>query len=303
MKVWILSHLADSPGTRRTMELFERLGHEVRHVAPASVHLYLAAAARGPGPDGQIGEGELSLVPHLGEADLVYTRLGATAPLHGLDVARHLELMGYLVVNPADALERCRDKFRSFQLLARSGLPVPPTMLVSGAANFSDIAAELGDPPYIVKLPLGSKGGGVSIVESQRSLRSVLDMLAATGQRVLVQRFIAEAAGTDVRVTVFGGRADFAVRRRALGDEFRSNIHLGGQDLKAELDPQTRLVAERAAEVHGLSVAGIDILESADGPMIAEVNGSPGIAGVHNQYGPQLLDVFREFVEGAMAGA
>lgn len=290
MRIWLLSHLTESIGTRITRDLMESAGHEVVHVQPHQLHL--AAGQGGAG-----GEASLALVGAPELPDLVFTRLGSSAPPQSLDVVRHLEAMGLRVVNSARSLERCRDKFRSYQIMARHGVSVPPATLVGPDGDIDQLVAHLGQPPYIVKLPVGTKGGGVTIVDTQRSLRSTLDVLLGLGERVLVQKFIAEAAGTDVRITVLDGEARFAVRRTAAGDEFRSNIHLGGQDTHEELDPRHKDVAERAARAHGLAFAGVDILESDAGPTVAEVNGSPGLSGIFRQHGEAFRQAYHAFLE------
>ncbi len=295
MKIALLSHLSTSPGTRLTTRLFEAAGHTVEHVRPTSMHLVINHVDE---PRSRLS----TTPPRLADADVVYTRLGSSAPPISLDVVRHIEGSGTPILNASRGLEVCRDKIRSYQVLARYGIPLPETAVLGADAPLDALLEVLGEPPYIVKLPIGTKGGAVSIVDSRRSLRSVLDMLNGLNERVLVQRFVKEASGTDLRVIVLGGHAVCAVRRRASGDEFRSNIALGGADSAVDIDPEVRRVAERAAVAHELAVAGVDILESHDGPVVAEVNGSPGLQGPYRQYGDafgaQLVDYLERFARG-----
>lgn len=294
MNVLVLSHLAGSPGTVKTIELFEKAGCTVRQASPDELHLTLFAA---PGAAATIDASPLEPRP-----DLVYPRLGSSAPPRALDVLRHIEAMGLPVVNRADALAIARDKFRTYLALASAGVPVPSTVLVGTHAPLDPAIEALGPPPWIVKLPVGTKGAAVTIADSPRALRSLLDLVASLEQRVLVQRFIAEAAGTDVRVMVIDGVARLAVRRRASGDEFRSNIYLGGADSAEHLSDEVASVAEAATRAIGLDVAGVDILEGVDGPVVAEVNGSPGLTGPAGQYPDELAAVFADLVATRAAG-
>lgn len=286
MKVWILSHLGETDGTRITERLLSRTGVGVRVVAPGALRLTIGTGETGfQHPEG------------LAVPDLVYTRLGASAPAVAVDVVRQLEMSGVTCVNNAASLEASRDKLRSLQLMARGGLPIPRSVLVGSRDDIDTIPDLLGPAPWVVKLPVGSKGAGVTLVESMRALRSLLDVLTSLGQRALVQRFVASSKGADTRVLVLDGRAVLAVRRQARGDEFRSNVHLGGDDLAATLDEEAASIAEQAARLHGLRVAGVDLLADDDGYVIAEVNASPGLAGPFRRAPAQLERAFHDFVE------
>lgn len=288
MNVWVLSHLKDSVGTRITMQLFEQAGHRVEHVDPDSVHLGLDARADEPL--------RVFPQPHAAAPDLIYTRLGSSAPARALDVLRHLE-QRYPCVNDSAALERSRDKFRSYQLMAERGLSVPRSVLVSSTQNLDSVRDFLGPAPWVVKIPQSTKGAGVCIVESVRSLASVVGTLLSIHDRILVQEFIEEAAGSDIRVLIFGDEPAVAVRRKSSSsDEFRSNVALGGLDSKVVLDDAMSEISIAAAKAHGLEVAGIDLLESGDSYYIAEVNGSPGLFGPHRQHGEALESAFRKFI-------
>lgn len=291
MNVWVVSHLGESDGTRITLELLRLCGADATHVDPRNVAVALST-----------GRVEVAHAHGLPLPDLVYTRVGSSAPTRALDVVRQLEAAGIRCVNTPLSLERSRDKLRSYQLLAAAGLPIIETVLVGARDSLDEVVRRLGPPPYVIKLPLSSKGTGVTIADSQRALRATLDLLDGLGERVIVQRFVAHSAGTDTRVLVIGGRAVLAVRRQAGGDEFRSNVYLGGGDHPIALDERAAAIAERAAEVHGLEVAGVDMLEDRDGYVIAEVNGSPGLAGPHRRHPETLRGAFSDWVEGVRKG-
>ena len=285
MNVWVLTHLRDTEGTRITCDLLARAGLSVRVVDPSGLRLVLSSGrTQVLHPDGT------------GLPDMVYTRLGSSAPGLAVDVVRLLESEGVRCVNSAKSLDVCRDKLRSFALMAGAGLAIPETVVVAAGESADDAVQSLGGPPYVVKLRVSSKGTGVTVVESMRSLRSTLDVIGALGERALVQRFVSSAAGADTRVLVLGGRAVLAVRRQAVGDEFRSNVYLGGADTPTVLDAGAAELSERAAQHHGLEVAGVDLLEDTDGYVVAEVNGSPGLAAPRGQAPAQLEQAFQRFV-------
>lgn len=286
MNVWVLSHLRESIGTRITTQLFETCGHTVHHVDPDSIHLGLNARAEAP----------LEILgAELAAPDLIYTRLGSSAPRRAIDVVRHLEAR-YPCVNSSKSLEIARDKFRSYQCLAAEGLPVPRSVLVSKDVALNSVKDYLGDAPWVIKIPQSTKGAGVCIAESPRSLKSVVGTLLSVHDRILVQEYI-ESGGSDIRVMVFGGEASVAVRRSSGSpDEFRSNVALGGLDTAVESNDSMQGIAVRAANSHGLAVAGIDLLESNGDYYIAEVNGSPGLYGPHRRYGAELERDFSKFI-------
>jgi ribosomal protein S6--L-glutamate ligase len=212
--------------------------------------------------------------------DRVYTRMGSSAPPEAFHVLALLEGLGVPCVNASAGLRLTRDKTTATLALVRAGLPVPPSALVGREAPLEAVFEAVPGPPWIIKLPVSTQGSGVMLAESLRSLRSLCDALHGVGQRVLVQSFVAEAAGADVRVLVVGGRALGAMRRQGQGDEFRSNLHRGGRAAPVALTPALSDVAQRAAAALGLEIAGVDLLESDRGPLIIEVNGSPGLEGL-----------------------
>lgn len=298
MKLWILSHLKTSPGNRLVIDAATRAGHDVELVAPAA----LALEIRG-GP-----EKRLTVIGPYGALplpDMVFTRMGGSAPEHTFDALRQLEEAGIPAVNSATALEFARDKVRSFQRLAVAGLPLPATVVLGREAPVDAAGLEvLGPPPWIVKLPRSSQGMGVACVDSLASLRSVADMLRALDQRVLVQHYVREASGMDIRVLVVGGEAIAAMRREASGDdEIRSNLHRGGTAEEIGIPPDLEAIAVKAASALGLDVAGVDLLPSKHGPVVAEVNGSPGLAGLEDATGRDLAGLVVEYLASRLQGA
>jgi len=275
MKLWLLSHLANSPGNQLILAAAEAQGFDARHVNPAEATL-------GPGGLSVPGAAELP--------DAVYTRMGASAPLEALLMLEALEQTGTPCVNRAAGLRLARDKAVSAQILQQAGLAAPATLMLGSRADPVDAATQLGPPPWILKLPISTQGAGVMIVESARSLRSAVDTLRSAGQQILLQAFVAEAAGRDLRVLVVGGKVLAAMRRRAVGDEFRSNLHRGGRSEGAEIDRVSHDLALAAAQAHGLDVAGVDLLETPDGPLVVEVNGSPGLEGLEAASGRPLAN-------------
>lgn len=278
MSGWLLSHLQASPGNAAVLAAAAERGLALELVAPAE----LAIALSDDGPRLFL-RGDERRPPAF-----AFTRMGASAPPDGLAALRQLELLGAPCINAAAAILTARDKARSFQALAAAGLPLPATLLLGRGAPAELAERSLGPAPWIVKLPLGAQGAGVMIAESLRSLRSIIDTLRGLEQRLIVQRFIAEAAGSDVRVLVIGGRARAAMRRRSQSDDFRSNLHRGGSAEAVAIDGALAAIAEGATAALGLEVAGVDLLESAAGPVIIEVNASPGLEGIEKAHGGGL---------------
>lgn len=292
--LWLLSHLQGSPGNRIVLEAAARRPYRTLLVDPARLNLMIRAQ-----------DGGLSLVPDPqlveGPPDAVLTRLGSSAPIAAMDTLRQLELLGIPCVNRPASVRRCRDKVTCFQLLANHDVPMPVTALL-GHSFPSDRAADLvPGPPWIVKFPLSSQGTGVILAESLRSLRSIRDAVAGYEHRLLLQQFVVEAAGTDVRVFVINGTAVAAMKRQATRDEFRSNIHRGGHGHSVTLTDELRDVAERAARILELQIAGVDILLGPSGPLLIEVNSSPGIENIQSVTQAPIADQILDLIE-AKAG-
>jgi ribosomal protein S6--L-glutamate ligase len=220
-------------------------------------------------------------------------RIGASVTGVGLSVVRHLEAMGVPLVNGASAIARSRDKLAALQQLAAAGVRIPRTVLARGGGDVRDLVAQVGGLPAILKLIQGTQGVGVMIAHSAAEVESILGTLWDLGQEILLQEFIAESRGRDIRALVVGERVIGAMRREAPRGEFRSNLHRGGFGTSIELPHEYGEAAVRAAQVIGLDVAGVDLLESNGGPTVVELNSSPGFEGLERATG---IDVAGEII-------
>jgi len=285
LRLGLLSRGRNLYTTRRMVEAGRVLGHEVVvldtlrcECVVTTERLALVYAGR-----------------EVGRLHAVLPRIGASITQFGLSVVSQLELMGVPVLNGATAIARSRDKLRSLQLLARFGIPVPRTVLLRGARDLQAAVAAIGGLPAIVKLVTGTQGVGVMIAQTQEELGSIVSTMWSLEQEILLQEFVAESRGRDLRALVVGDRVVGAMRRVArVKGEFRSNIHRGGEGEPVVLDRADEELAVRAARVLGLQVAGVDMLESSAGPKLVEVNSSPGFEGLEAATG---LDVARAIVE------
>jgi ribosomal protein S6--L-glutamate ligase len=232
-----------------------------------------------------VERGKPSLVlqgSNFSRVDLVIPRIGASITNYGLAVVRQFDLMGVPVLNGAVAIARSRNKLRALQLLTRRNIDVPTTVCARSPAGV-DAALELvGGCPAIVKLQQGTQGIGTMIAETPQAVHSLLETLWAMGQDIILQEYVRESKGRDIRAFVVGGRVIAAMRRKAKPGEFRSNLHRGGKAAKLKLPPSYRSAAVRAARVMGLEVAGVDMLEGREGPRILEINSSPGLEGIES---------------------
>jgi ribosomal protein S6--L-glutamate ligase len=230
----------------------------------------------------------------LTDYDAVLPRIGASITRYGTAVLRQLEMMNVYTPNGSDAILRARDKLRCHQLLAKQGIGLPTTVFGDNPDDTNDLLAMLGKPPHVIKLNEGTQGAGVILTERLSASRSVIEALRGLYATFLVQEFIAESNGTDVRCFVVGGKVVAAMRRKARAGEFRSNLHRGGTATKVTLSAAETETAIRAAKVMGLNVAGVDLLRSRRGPLVLEVNSSPGLEGIESTTG---VDVAAEVVD------
>lgn len=269
---------------RRLREAASARGHRVVAVNP--LHCYMGFERNKPLlvlPDG---------VP-LRRLDAVFPRLGAAITEYGVAVVNQFDLMGVPVLNPAPALGRARDKLRSIQRLARFNIDIPRTVMARGPHQIAEALRYVGGPPVVLKLLQGTQGVGVILADSFQSVNATLDALWSLGQDILIQEFISESKGTDVRALVIDGKVVAAMRRRARFGEFRSNFHRGGTGEPLKLSAAYEEAAVRSAEVIGLQIAGVDMLESKTGPKVLEVNASPGFEGLEKA---TRMDVAAHFI-------
>jgi ribosomal protein S6--L-glutamate ligase len=212
--------------------------------------------------------------------DVVIPRIGASITAYGLAVVSHFDMMGVPVLNSAASIARSRDKLRCLQYLSRSGLDIPRTVMAHDRSNVRKLVDEVGGLPVIIKLLRGTQGVGVMIAHTVQEVQTIVDTFWDLGQEIVLQEFVAESEGKDVRALVVGNRVVGAMRRQAKKGEFRSNIHRGGEGRPIELPPSYTDAAVRAARILGLEVAGVDMLEGHEGPRLMELNSSPGFEGL-----------------------
>ncbi|MBX7101824.1 MAG: RimK family alpha-L-glutamate ligase [Myxococcaceae bacterium] len=230
--------------------------------------------------------------------ELALPRIGASITSYGLAVVSHLEVMGVPVANGAQAIARSRDKLRCLQLLDSHGLSIPRTVMAHRSTNVARLVEEVGGLPAIIKLLRGTQGVGVMIATTMEEVKSILGTFHGLGQDLLIQEFIAESKGKDVRALVVGDRVVGAMRRTAKRGEFRSNLHRGGEGKPVKvLPPEYAALAVRAAQTVGLAIAGVDLLEGKDGPKVMELNSSPGFEGLERATGK---DIARAMVKHAL---
>jgi len=275
MKIAILSRNSKLYSTRRLLQAGRERGHTLRVLDPLRCYM-------------RIGTGQFQ-INYKGKpltcTDVVIPRVGASVTRYGSAVVRQFELMGVATANGSDALLRARDKLRCYQLLAGEGIGLPDTVFGDNPDDTADLMSLLGQPPHVIKLVEGSQGNGVILAEGLSASRSVIEAFRGIYANFLVQEFIAEAGGADLRCFVVGDRVVAAMHRQAEPGEFRSNLHRGGVAGPAELSPAERATAVRAARLIGLEVAGVDLLRSRRGPLVLEVNASPGLEGIEGVTG------------------
>ncbi len=229
--------------------------------------------------------------------DAVIPRIGASITFYGAAVLRQFEMMGVYPLNESVAITRARDKLRSLQLLARKGIGLPVTGLAHSPDDIQHVISMVGGAPLVIKLIEGTQGIGVVLAETPKAAESIIDAFLGLKANILVQEYIGEARGADIRCLVIGDKVVAAMKRQAKEGEFRSNLHRGGTGTAAKLTPEERSTAVRAARVIGLNVAGVDILRSNHGPVVLEVNSSPGLEGIERVTARDIAGMIIEFAE------
>ncbi len=284
MKIAILSRDASLYSTSRLKEAGEARGHEVKVID--YLRCYMNITSRKPQVffQGRLLEGFDAIIP----------RIGASHTFYGTAVVRQFEMMGTFAANESQAISRSRDKLRSLQLLARSGIGLPVTGFAHSTKDVDGLLESVGGAPVVVKLLEGTQGVGVVLAETKKAAESVIAAFRQLDANILVQEYIKESAGSDIRAIVVGGRVVAAIQRTGAPGDFRSNLHRGGTAEKVRLSPEERSIAVRAARTLGLNVSGVDMLRSNHGPVVMEVNSSPGLEGVEGATG---VDVARRIIE------
>lgn len=286
MKIAIISRGPQNHATRRLNEAALKAGHTAEILDPFGFYLHIG--------------GNHSRITYHGKPaedfDVLVPRLSRTTVQYGEEVVAHFEWIGTLVVNRSKSIAAARHKFRSLRILAQHGLPVPPSLTVGSAAFLENTVAEMGNYPFILKPFHGTHGKGIMLLDTPTSLTSAVDALCDLHEDYIIQPFMAEADGIDIRVLVVGGEAIAAMKRRAPAGEFRANIHKGGSGETVTLPDEYTHVAIKAAAALELEIAGVDLLQTDEGPVILEVNPSPGFEELESVTGVNIADVIIGFV-------
>jgi len=287
MKIAILSRNRKLYSTRRLIEAAEARGHEV-HVFDV-LRCYMNITSMRPS------------IHYKGEEltgfDAVIPRIGASVTFYGTAVLRQFEMLGVYPLAESVAITRSRDKLRSLQLLARKGIGLPVTGFAHSPDDVQDMLDMVGGAPAVIKLLEGTQGIGVVLAETKKAAESVIEAFMGLKANILIQEFIKEAGGSDIRCLVVGGKVVAAMKRQGKEGEFRSNLHRGGSATVVRLTPEERSTAVRAASIMGLNVCGVDILRSNHGPVVMEVNSSPGLEGIENATQKDVAGMVIEFIE------
>lgn len=289
MRLIVLSRNRSLYSTRRLVEAAKERGHEVRVLD----HLRCFMDITSDKPTIHYAGEEFG--KH--DVDAVIPRIGASVTFYGNAVVRQFEMMGVYCVNESVALSRSRDKLRSLQLLSRKGIGLPITTYAHYPHDIDSVIDEVGGAPLVIKLLEGTQGKGVVLAETKKAAESVIQAFMQIGANILVQEFVKEAGGSDIRCFVIGGKVVAAIERKAQPGEFRSNLHRGGTANLVKLKPKERQVAVNAAKIMGLNVCGVDLIRSDRGPLIMEVNSSPGLEGIEKATGKDVAGMIIEFTE------
>ncbi len=287
MRIAILSRSRKIYSTRRLVEAAEQRGHEIRVVD--TLRCYMNIASHRPTIHYRGDQ--------LPDFDAVIPRIGASITFYGTAVLRQFEMMGTFPLNESVAVTRSRDKLRSLQLLARRGIGLPVTGFARTPDDIGDLIEMVGGAPLVAKLLEGTQGIGVVLCETRKAAESVVEAFMGLNVSIMVQEYIKEAGGADIRCFVIGDKVVAAIKRQAKPGEFRSNLHRGGSAELIKITPQERSVAVRAARIMGLNVAGVDLLRSNHGPLVMEVNSSPGLEGIESATGKDVAGLIIQFLE------
>ena len=287
MKIGILSTNPKLYSTRRLVEAGNERGHTMRVIDHK--RCYMNITSHNPG------------IHYKGVAitdiDAIIPRIGASVSFYGTAVVRQFEMMGVYSVNESVAITRSRDKLRASQLLARKGIGLPVTGFANSPDDTDDLLDFVGGAPVVIKLLEGTQGVGVVLAETKKAAESVIEAFRGLKANFMVQEYIKEAGGADIRCLVIGDKVVAAMKRQGKEGEFRSNLHRGGSASLIKITPEERSTAVRSARVMGLNVAGVDLLRSNHGPVVLEVNSSPGLEGIENATSKNVAGTIIEFIE------
>lgn len=287
MRIAILSRNKKLYSTRRLKEAGEARGHQVDVID--TLHCYMDITSSRPAVR---FKGE-----QLPKYDAIIPRIGASITFYGTSVVRQFEMTGSFSVNESVAISRSRDKLRSMQLLSRKDIGLPRTGFAHSPDNIKDLIKNVGGAPVVIKLLEGTQGIGVVLADTNKAAESIIEAFMGVNANILVQEFIKEAGGADIRCFVVGGKVVAAMKRQGQEGEFRSNLHRGGTAELVKLSAQERATAVAAAKVMGLNVCGVDLLRSNNGPVVMEVNSSPGLEGIENATNKDVAGIIIDFIE------
>ncbi len=287
MKIAVLSRNPRLYSTRRLVEAGQQRGHEMQVIDTLRAYMNIASHKPQIHYRGQAMEGFDAVIP----------RIGASVTFYGCAVLRQFEMMGVYPLNESVAISRSRDKLRALQLLSRKGIGLPVTGFAHSPDDIPDLIQMVGGAPLVIKVLEGTQGIGVVLAETHKAAESVIEAFLGLKQDIMVQEYIQEAGGADIRCFVVGDKVIAAMKRQAKAGEFRSNLHRGGSASLIKITPEERMTAVRAAKVMGLNVAGVDILRSNHGPLVMEVNSSPGLEGIETTTGKDVAGMIIEHLE------
>jgi ribosomal protein S6--L-glutamate ligase len=287
MKIGILSTNRNLYSTKRLVEAAKERGHEVLVINHKQCYMNITSHNPSVHWKGEAIEGVEAIIP----------RIGASVSFYGTAVVRQFEMMGVYSLNESVAITRSRDKLRASQLLARKGIGLPVTGFANSPNDTEDLLKIAGGAPVVIKLLEGTQGVGVVLAETKKAAESVIEAFRGLKADFMVQEFIKEAGGADIRCFVIGDKVVAAMKRQGKEGEFRSNLHRGGTAKLIKITPEERSTAVRSARVMGLNVAGVDLLRSNHGPVVMEVNSSPGLEGIETATGKDIAGMIIEFIE------
>jgi ribosomal protein S6--L-glutamate ligase len=287
MKIALMARNANLYSHQRLIEAAENRGHEIDVIDTMRVYIHIASHRPEMYYRGEKVEGYDAVIP----------RIGASVTFFGTAVLRQFEMMGVYPLNESVAISRSRDKLRSHQLLARRGIGLPVTVFAHSTSRADDIIEMLGGAPVVIKLLEGTQGIGVVLGETPGAAKSMIQAFGGLKANILVQEFIKESGGSDIRCLVVGEKVVAAMMRKGSEGDFRSNLHRGGSAQSVKITPEERSTAVRAAKIMGLNVCGVDMLRSNHGPVVMEVNSSPGLEGVEKATGKDVAGAIVNFLE------
>ncbi len=291
MKIVILSKGPGNYSTKRLKEEALKRGHEVRIINYAECYVLV--------------EHNKPVVRYRGEeivdVDVIIPRIAPGLTKYGGAVARQFEMQGVFTTASSIAIARSRDKLRAIQILARAGVETPKTIFARETAAVDDLIEQAGGAPLIIKVARGTHGNGVVLAETRKAAEAVMQAFYVEGVSFLVQEYIEESAGTDIRAFVVGGKVIASMKRQSLDDDFRSNLHQGGEGKAIKLTDVERRIAQKAARAMGLPICGVDMMRSKEGPLVLEVNASPGF-GIEKVTGHNVAEKIIEYIEQSSKG-